>query len=154
MTDRRRERRNAARRTANLLNGSTLLGLGVARLGRCRIADGPDRLILADHYRFSFPIAGAFTVGDVVLTRHDWPSWAQRFPQVLAHEEKHARQWALSGGLPFLPLYLLAMGWSWLRTGDRASRNLFERRAGLLAGGYTEYPVRSLRARAHIQGLR
>jgi hypothetical protein len=44
-------------------------------------------------------------------------------------------------------LYLAAAGWSWLRTGDFASRNVFERRAGLADGGYRERPVRLPRAR-------
>ncbi|HSF26445.1 MAG TPA: hypothetical protein VLC50_02900 [Actinomycetes bacterium] len=32
--------------------------------------------------------------------------------------------------------YLLAAGWSWLRCGDPASYNHFERLAGLADGGY------------------
>jgi hypothetical protein len=36
------------------------------------------------------------------------------------------------------------MGWSVLRTGDRAARNLFERQAGLAIGGYHDYPVRPM----------
>ena len=42
----------------------------------------------------------------------------------------------------FLPLYLLAMAWSWLVAGDYWSRNTFERRAGLDSGGYREQPLR------------
>ena len=46
------------------------------------------------------------------------------------------------------------MGWSWLRTGDRASRNFFERQAGLADGGYRDLPTRSvivgLRALVHL----
>jgi hypothetical protein len=38
--------------------------------------------------------------------------------------------------------YVAAASWSWLRTGDFASRNAFERRAGLADGGYRERPVR------------
>jgi hypothetical protein len=41
-------------------------------------------------------------------------------------------------------LYVLASAWSLLRTGDPASRNIFERLAGLADGGYTEHPVRPL----------
>jgi len=33
------------------------------------------------------------------------------------------------------------MGWSVLRTGNRAARNAFERHAGLAAGGYPDLPV-------------
>jgi hypothetical protein len=44
-----------------------------------------------------------------------------------------------------MPLvYGVAAGWSWLRTGDVASRNVFERRAGLVDGGYREQPLRAL----------
>ena len=34
------------------------------------------------------------------------------------------------------------MGWSMLRTGDRAARNFFERQAGLAIGGYRDVPVK------------
>jgi hypothetical protein len=37
---------------------------------------------------------------------------------------------------------VLAAAWSWVRTGDPASRNLFERAAGLADGGYRERPLR------------
>ena len=57
------------------------------------------------------------------------------------HENTHAWQYLWCGGLPFLPLYVVAAGWSWLRTGDPASANPFERNAGLLHGGYQEAPV-------------
>lgn len=134
------------RAVANTLNGSTLLGLAVARWGRCRVTRGPRGLLLADRYRFRFPIAGAFTVGDVVLTRHEWPERVVMYPDLLDHEERHSRQYAVCGGLPFIPLYVAAMAWSWLRTGDRASANVFERRAGLQAGGYRERPTRPLSA--------
>jgi hypothetical protein len=35
-----------------------------------------------------------------------------------------------------LPLYFAAAGWSWLRCRDFYWHNVFERRAGLEAGGY------------------
>ncbi len=60
---------------------------------------------------------------------------------VWRHEESHIRQYAVLGPA-FWPAYALACGWSWLRTGDWWSRNAFERRAGLSAGGYRERPVR------------
>jgi hypothetical protein len=41
-----------------------------------------------------------------------------------------------------LPFYVNTMGWSWVRTGDHWSRNVFEQRAGLVRGGYVENPVR------------
>jgi hypothetical protein len=57
---------------------------------------------------------------------------------LLGHEEKHCSQYACCLGLPFLPLYFLAAAWSQLRTGNPATANFFERRAGLEAGGYID----------------
>ncbi|KNX39365.1 hypothetical protein VV01_10155 [Luteipulveratus halotolerans] len=134
------------REIANWANGSTLLGLGVATLGHCDIRRGPRGLWLADHYRFGFPVAGAFTVGNVLVTAHDWPTRVETYPGLLAHEERHSWQYAVCGGLPFIPLYVAAMGWSVLRTGSRAARNVFERDAGLAAGGYVDAPPRPVGA--------
>jgi hypothetical protein len=105
---------------------------------------GPLGLVLATGYRWPFPDGGAFTVGNVVLFR----ARTVITPQLLAHESRHATQYAWCAGLPFLVLYAAAVGWSLLRTGDTASRNVFERRAGLEAGGYRERPVRWPRRRA------
>ncbi|MFK5583786.1 hypothetical protein [Serinicoccus sp. LYQ131] len=132
------------RHAANWINLSTPLGLGIARLGGARVRRGPALSLLADHYRWSFPAAGAFTVGDVVITRHDLDLLAARRPTLLRHELVHSTQWAVSLGLPFLPLYLASMGWSWLRTGDRAAGSVFERHAGLADGGYADVPPRPL----------
>lgn len=125
----------------SLLNLSTPLGLAIAALGGARLQWGPRALIFAEHYRFGFPKAGAFTVGNVVLTRQTMDALEARIPGTLDHEEAHARQYAWLLGLPFLPLYLASAGWSWLRTGDPASRNIFERHAGLVRGGYSERPA-------------
>lgn len=132
------------RRTANLLNLSTPLGLLVARVGDAHRRPGPYGLVLAEGYRYGFPVASAFTVGDVVVTAHTFDELLRTLPDLLVHEERHSRQYAWCLGLPYLPLYVLAMGWSVLRTGDRASANVFERGAGLAAGGYAERPVRPL----------
>lgn len=131
------------RRLANAANLSTALGLAVARLGGAPVVgtDDPHGLLVAAGYRRRLPRAAAFTVGDVVITRLSAEALAAR-PGLLAHESRHAGQWACWLGLPFLPAYLAASGWSLLRTGDPASRNAFERRAGLAAGGYRERPVR------------
>ena len=134
------------RRRANRLNLSTPLGLLVARLGRATTRPGPYGLVLAEGYRFRFPVASAFTVGDVIITAHAFDRLLAVVPDLLVHEERHARQYARCLGLPYLPLYVLAMGWSVLRTGDRASANVFERGAGLVAGGYVERPVRPVAA--------
>ena len=133
------------RRLANLLNLSTPLGLLVARIGGCRVLPGPRHLHLADGYRPPFPYAGAFTVGNVLIARRDWDVMQGSVPGLLAHEEAHSWQWAVLGPL-FLPAYTLAMGWSWLRTGDRASANWFEVRAGLELGGYRRRPSRRRRS--------
>jgi hypothetical protein len=142
-----------ARRLSNLLNLSTPLGLAVARLGGARRRPGLYGLVLAEGYRFGFPVASAFTVGDVIITAHTFPALLQQHPALLVHEARHSRQYALCLGLPYLPLYTLAMAWSVLRTGDRASANVFERDADLVAGGYVERPGRSLVAGART-GLR
>ncbi|MCK0114144.1 hypothetical protein MWU75_18555 [Ornithinimicrobium sp. F0845] len=132
------------RHIANWVNLSTLLGLGVARAGGADVRSGPRKLYLAEHYRWRFPAGGAFTVGDVVITRHDIDDLCARRPHLLEHEEAHSRQWMACLGLPFLPLYVASMGWSWLRTGDRASYSFFERSADLEKGGYRDVPPRPL----------
>ena len=43
------------------------------------------------------------------------------------------------------PLYMLAMAWSMVRSGDRASANHFELQAGLERGGYQRQPLVPLR---------
>lgn len=150
----RDQRRTTRRRTANLLNGSTLLGLWLARRHRVALRPGPHGLWLAPGYprRFPAPGAGAVCVGDVVLLRLGHPGAVgvdvmDRQPRLLDHEARHATQWAHWGGfVGFVPAYLLASAWSWLRTGDPASANAFERAAGLEDGGYraarTRWPRR------------
>ncbi|MEW1982147.1 hypothetical protein AB0333_14645 [Citricoccus sp. NPDC079358] len=131
------------RQLCNAANLTTPLGLVLALASGCRIQRGPEGLILAFGYRWAFPDGGAFTVGNLVLFRpHTAPT-----ARLLEHEGRHATQYAWCLGLPFLVLYFTAAGWSVLRTGDPASRNLFERHAGLAAGGYRERPVRWPRRR-------
>lgn len=92
---------------------------------------------LGENYRASWPRVGAFTVGSVVLIPGaTLESLLNRHPQILDHELEHTRQWALCLGLPFLPLYLAATVWSWLRTGTNHLANPFEVGAGLTEGGY------------------
>lgn len=122
------------RQLANVVNLTTPLGLLVAVAGRAGLAAGPDGLVVATGFRLRVP-ATAFTVGNVVVLRLDAAALARR-PRLLAHESRHATQYAWCAGLPFLPLYVLAAGWSWLRCGDTSTGNVFERLAGLADGGY------------------
>lgn len=131
------------RRAANLVNGSTVLGVAIAMAARTDVRSGPRGLVLAGGYSWRLPAAGAFTLGNVVLCRCPADNLVVQ-PALLGHEEKHCSQYAWCLGLPFLPLYLLSAGWSMLRTGNPGTANIFERRAGLAAGGY---PVRPRRPR-------
>ena len=62
--------------------------------------------------------------------------------RLVSEQGLRAAQFAWCGGVIMLPLYFLAAGLSWLLTGDFASQNVFERRAGLTDGGYAERPLR------------
>ncbi|MGC5014687.1 hypothetical protein ACLQ2R_28305 [Streptosporangium sp. DT93] len=121
------------RRVLNYVNLSTPLGLLLAVLGRARPTPGPDGLILAYGYRFRFPIASAFTVGNVVLTKHEEGFLTGA---LLRHEDRHASQYMLCLGLPMLPLYVSAVACSMLICGNQASWNVFERLANLEDGNY------------------
>ena len=125
------------RQVVNVVNLSTPLGLLVALAGRARLTTGPDGLLLANGFRLPVPTAPAFTIGNVTVLRLDEAALARR-PRLLAHESRHATQWAWCLGAPFLPLYLAAAAWSWLRCRDVAAHNVFERLAGLADGGYAD----------------
>ncbi len=128
----------------NAINLSTPLGLLIAAVGRAELRLGPRGLILGERYRLPFPIAGAFTVGDVIITPETFPELGQQYPDLLTHEELHCWQYFYALGLPFLIAYPFAMGWSMLRTGDRAAGNIFEIHAGLDSGGYQRHPTRPI----------
>lgn len=128
------------RQVANWANLSTPLGLAIARIGGAQVHPIERRLLIASGYRFGFPVARAFTVGSVIITRYDH-EWITGRPDLLGHEELHTWQYVACLGLPFIPLYVAAMGWSALRAGDRATANVFERLAGLEAGGYLRPPA-------------
>jgi hypothetical protein len=130
-----------ARMALNLLNGSTAAGMLVAAAGQARLSGFRDGLLVADRYRLPVPPATAFCVGNVIVTRLDRDAVGNA-PALLAHEARHASQYAWCGGLGMLPLYFLGCGWSWALTGDFYCRNVFERRAGLADGGYADRPVR------------
>ena len=129
------------RAVLNAVNGSTLLGRAVARAGGARTRRGPHGLLLATGYRLRVPPAPAFTLGNVVVARSDA---VLARPGLLAHEARHASQYAWCAGLPMLLAYVVTSGWSWLRCGDFASYNAFERRAGLEDGGYARRSARAL----------
>jgi hypothetical protein len=129
-----------ARQVANLANGSTLAGLGVAAVGGARLARGPDGLFTGTGYRLPVPPAPAFCLGNVIVTRLDGIDPRSR---LFRHEARHATQYAWCGGVLMVPLYLVAAGASWVLTGDFGARNVFERQAGLADGGYTDKPLRS-----------
>ncbi|MHA7271117.1 hypothetical protein [Arthrobacter sp. HLT1-20] len=128
------------RAVANALNLSTATGLLLAALSRTPLETGPDGLILGTHYTPKLPLAGAFTVGNVIFYRAD-RAFIDARPDLLAHESGHATQYAWCMGLPFLPLYAACAAFSLWRTGDPGSRNFFERNAGLELGGYRELPT-------------
>ena len=128
-----------AREAVNLVNGSTLAGLGVAVAGRARVVRGPDRLFIGTGYRLPVPPAPAFCLGNVILTRGEGIDPGS---PLFAHEARHATQFACCGGVAMVPMYLAAAGVSWVLTGDFGARNVFERRAGLADGGYTDRPLR------------
>jgi hypothetical protein len=127
--------RHQVRQVVNVLNLSTPLGLLIAALGRARLHRGPDGLVLARGWRLPIRTAPAFTVGNVVMLRLSDDRLSRR-PGLLAHEGRHATQYAFCVGLPLLPLYFLAAGVSWVLTRDFAYGNVFERLAGLADGGY------------------
>jgi hypothetical protein len=140
------------RQAVNLVNGSTLLGLWLARRRGVPVRPGPHGLWLVPGYprRFPAPHAGAVCVGDVVLLRRgalgrQGVEVMDTQPWLLDHESRHATQWARWGGpIGFLPAYALACLWSWLRTGDMHSANGFEVAAGLADGGYRPAERRGL----------
>jgi hypothetical protein len=130
------------RRIVNIVNLSTPLGFILACTGRARFTRGPHGVIVAYGYRSPVPAprAGAVTVGDIVLMRLTPEQLAAR-PRLLDHEARHSTQWAwFLGPAGFLPAYLAASAWSWLRCGDFALSNPFEVRADLVDGGYVHPP--------------
>ncbi|WP_449372415.1 hypothetical protein [Arthrobacter psychrolactophilus] len=59
------------RAVANAINLSTAAGLLLAGLTRTRLEKGPDGLLFGTDYRPRLPLAGAFTVGNVIFYRAD-----------------------------------------------------------------------------------
>jgi hypothetical protein len=126
----------------NFLNLSTVAGAVVGVLGRATFSRGPRGLFFANGYKLGFPVAGAFTIGNVVLSKHDRAYFDD--PALVRHEERHSWQYFCLIGLPMLPLYVVGVVVSFLLTGDPASRNPFERLADLKEGGYVERPIQPI----------
>ena len=139
------------REVVNLVNGSTLAGLGAAALGGAAIARSADRLFTGTGYRLPVPPAPAFCLGNVIVTRGDSIDPGS---SLFRHEARHATQFAWCGGVVMIPLYLAAAGVSWALTGDFGARNVFERRAGLADGGYRDRPLRPALRRVSGPGRR
>jgi hypothetical protein len=134
------------RTVVNWLNLSTPLGLLIAWVGGATVARRGRGTYLATGYRWRFPVAGAFTIGSVITSRHD-PEWLRERPLLLQHEDRHCTQFAFVVGPVMIPLYLLAVLFSYLVAGDHASYNPFERLAGLSDGGYPPPTTRFSRRR-------
>ena len=130
----------AVRSTVTAVNGTTLVGLAVAKAGGATIRRGRDGVLIAEGYRLRIPKQNCFTVGSVVLTRRT-ARWLlhEQHEALLGHETRHAFQYALLGPL-FWPAYWLDCAWSYARTGTYGLRNVFERHAGLESGGYVRRP--------------
>jgi hypothetical protein len=139
--------RYRVRLAVNLLNGSTLAGLGVARAGGARLARFPDGLLVGTDYRLPVPSAPAFTLGNVIITRR---AALEPDTPLLRHEARHSTQYAWCGGLLMLPLYFTAAGLSWLVCGDAGACNVFELGAGLADGNYTARPLRPALSRHQV----
>ncbi len=134
------------RTVVNWINLSTLLGLLVARLGGATITRHGRGTFVCGGYRYGFPVAGAFTIGSVIISKHDL-DWLLSRPVLLQHEDRHCTQYAFLIGPVMLPLYFLAVGLSYAIAGDHSSYNPFERLAGLDDGGYPRPVTRFSRRR-------
>lgn len=119
----------------NWLNLSTPLGLFIATIGGATIQRRGRGTFVAGGYRWRFPAASAFTVGSVITSRHDL-AWLRERPVLLRHEDRHCTQYGFCVGVVMLPLYVLAVAFSFAVAGDHSSYNPFERLANLGDGGY------------------
>ena len=131
-----------ARSVLTAVNGTTLVGLGIAALTGATVRRGPGGILVAEGYRRRVPPATCFTVGSVIITRRtaEWLLHESR-AELLAHESRHAGQYAVLGPL-FWPAYWTFCGYSWALTGTYGARNALERHAGLERGGYRAAPLR------------
>jgi hypothetical protein len=135
------------RTVVNWANLSTPLGLLIARIAGATIVRRGRGTYLATGYRYGFPVAGAFTVGSVIVSKHDLSYFAAR-PALLRHEDRHCTQYAFVLGVVMLPLYAVCVGLSWIVAGDHWSYNPFERLANLADGDYPPPTTRTARRRS------
>jgi hypothetical protein len=133
--------RYRVRAVVNLVNGSTVAGVLVAVAGRARVRRTGDGLLVGAGYRWRVPVAPAFCVGNVLVTRRSDAEFRDD-RRLFRHEARHATQYACCGGLAMLPLYGVAALVSWTLCGDFGARNVFEQRAGLADGGYSAKALR------------
>ena len=144
--------RRVLRHIINLCSGITLFGVLLGTLTRGRPHWNADHGLLIFHNCYlPWRWASAVTFGDVVLVLSPPIRWANPSdlpPQLLAHEARHACQYAWMLGFPYFPVYWVACAYSWVVTGDHWSRNVFEVRAGLADGGYVPKMSRRTQNRA------
>ena len=138
---------HVARTVLTAVNGTTGVGLLLAKAAGAKVRRGRDGVLIAEGYRRKVPPATCFTVGSVILTRRsaEWLLHVDRC-ELFEHESRHAGQYAVLGPL-FWPAYWIACGYSYALTGSYGTRNAFEKRAGLASGGYQEKPLRPWAAR-------
>jgi hypothetical protein len=138
-----------ARTLLTALNGTTLVGLAIAKLTGATIRRGRDGVLIAENYARTIPRNTCFTVGSVIITKRtaEWLLHEKR-SALFDHESRHVSQYAVLGPL-FWPAYYLCCGYSYAMTGSYGCRNALEKHAGLHAGGYpTDVPLRWRRTRA------
>jgi hypothetical protein len=129
-----------ARAAANVLNGSTYAGMryAMAMGGRCATAKG-GMILCTGMAKGSVSFAHAFTIGNVTMTEDNGLLKGE-----LAHETKHADQWAALGW-GMVPAYFTAMGISESVAlafhegpGHGQCANPFEWSAGFAGGQYSK----------------
>lgn len=129
---------HVTRTVLTAVNGTTVIGLLIALSTGARVRRGRHGVLIAENYRLRVPPATCFTVGSVIITKRT-AEWllAEERARLLAHESRHAGQYAVLGPL-FWPAYWLACAWSIALTTSYGVRNWFERDAGLADGHYPE----------------
>lgn len=129
------------RQVVNWANLSTPAGLLLAVAGGATVSRAGRGTYLATGFRWRFPVASAFTLGNVIATRHD-REWCLARPALLRHEDRHCTQYAFCLGPVMVLVYAICAAVSWVLSGDHASYNPFERLANLVDGGYAEPRLR------------